>query len=211
MFNKIIDGIKSYANKTKIENRNNFIILLIFSLIALYASFMLTVDEFYLLKNPEASLNCSINLVVNCATVMQTWQASIFGFPNMIIGLIAYTALVTVAIVALSGVKLPKTFMLVVNFGSLAGIVFSEWLTYQSVYVIEVLCPYCLVVLISTLLIFASITHYNLRNNSFNFKMSVNNKIQNFLDKDYDKMLVALWIAALAGLIISHFGPSLFA
>lgn len=199
------------TKKTENENRRAFAVILIFSLAALFASFMLTIDEFYLLQHPNASLNCSINLVLNCSTVMQTWQASIFGFPNMVLGLIAYTALVTIAIIALMGVKLPKPFMVAVNFGAFAGIVFSEWLTYQSIYVIEVLCPYCLVVLFSTLLIFAAITHYNLRNNSFDLKLTVNNKIQSFLDKEYDKVLVAIWIAGLIGLIISHFGSSLFA
>jgi len=211
MFNKIMNTVGFLTKKTENENRRSFAVILIFSAAALFASFMLTIDEFYLLQHPNETLNCSINLVLNCSTVMQTWQAAIFGFPNMVLGLIAYTSLLTIAVIALLGIKLPKIFMVAVNFGAFVGIVFSEWLTYQSIYVIEVLCPYCLIVLFSTLLIFAAITHYNLRNNSFEFRLTINNKIQSFLDKEYDKVLVAVWIAALIGLIISHFGSSLFA
>lgn len=211
----MLDNIKKYfgfvTKKRQNENNRTFVILLIFSVFSLFASFMLTIDYIAILQNPGTILNCSINVILNCSTVMQTWQSSLFGFPNTVVGLIAYSVLVTIAVIALTGVRLNKTFMVLANLGALGGIIFSEWLAYESIYVIQVLCPYCLIVLFSTIMIFAAITHYNLRNNNFNFKIKTNNKIQNFLDKEYDKLLVFVWVSILVFAILSKFGMDLFA
>lgn len=211
MLNFIQKGISFVIKKKENENKRTFFVILVFSTLALFASFMLAVDHFAILQNPSTKLNCSINVVLNCSTVMQTWQSSLFGFPNTILGLIAYSVLVTIAVIALSGVSLKKKFMVLTNVGALAGIIFSEWLAYESVYVIQVLCPYCLIVLFSTIFIFAAITHYNLRNNNFIFKHSTNKKIQSFLDKEYDKLLVLIWVSIIIFVILSKFGIDLFA
>jgi len=211
----MLDTVKKYfgyiTKKRQNENNRTFVVLLVFSVFSLFASFILTIDHFAVLQNPGTKLNCSINVILNCSTVMQTWQSSLFGFPNTVVGLMAYSVLVTIAVIALTGVRLNKTFMVLANLGALGGIIFSEWLAYESIYVIQVLCPYCLIVLFSTIMIFAAITHYNLRNNNFNFKIKTNNKIQNFLDKEYDKLLVFVWVSILIFAILSKFGMDLFA
>lgn len=211
----MLDTVKKYfgyiTKKRQNENNRTFVVLLVFSVFSLFASFILTIDHFAVLQNPGTKLNCSINVILNCSTVMQTWQSSLFGFPNTVVGLMAYSVLVTIAVIALTGVRLNKTFMVLANLGALGGIIFSEWLAYESIYVIQVLCPYCLIVLFSTIMIFAAITHYNLRNNNFNFKIKTNNKIQNFLDKEYDKLLVFVWVSILVFSILSKFGMDLFA
>lgn len=202
---------RSFSKRTENENRRTFTLMLVFAALALFASFALTVDEFRILKNPDAILACSFNLVMDCSVVMKTWQASLFGFPNMLLGLIGFSIVLTVAVIGYLEVKLPKNFLIAANAGFLGGVIFSEWLYYQSVYVIQVLCPWCLLVMLSTILIFAAMTHYNLRNNVFSFDQEKNLKIQIFLDKEFDKLIVALWITLLIAGIVLHFGASLFA
>lgn len=201
----------TFSKKTENENRRTFTLMLIFGILALFASFSLTVDEFYLLKNPDAILGCSFNLVMDCSVVMHTWQAAIFGFPNMLIGLMGYSVVITIAVLGYLGVKMPRNFLIAANVGFFGGIVFSEWLYFQSVYVIEVLCPWCLLVMFSTILIFATMTRYNLRNNVFGLREELNLRVQIFLDKEYDKLIVAIWIVLLIVGIVLHFGDSLFA
>jgi uncharacterized membrane protein len=116
--------------------------MLFFGIAGLVASFTLTLDKLEVLKNPDAILSCSINIVLNCSTVMQTWQSSLFGFPNMIIGLMGFPIVMTIAIAGLSRVKLPRAFLLAANIGYLLAAIFSFWLFFQSVYVIQVLCPW---------------------------------------------------------------------
>lgn len=184
--------------------------MLTFGIVGLIAAFVLAVEEFHLLKNPDAVLSCSFNLVLNCATVMKTWQASVFGFPNMFIGLMGYPIVITVALLGLSGVKMPRWFLRTANVFYLLGALFAYWLFFNSVYVIEVLCPWCLIVTFSTTMLLASITHYNLRENTFSFSKSINEMIQRFLEKDFLKVATASWIVLLIAAVFLKFGDSLF-
>ena len=200
---------------TTLSKSNKWIFgtMLVFGAIGLLVSFILANEEIHLMKNPGAVLSCSINIVLNCSTVMQSWQASAFGFPNMFIGLMGYPVVITTAVVALAGLagKLPRWYWRVATICYALGALFAYWLFFNSVYVIQVLCPWCLVVTFSTTIILSTIMHYSLRENIFGFKDSLNSKIQAFLKKDYGKFAVAAWIVLLIALVIIKFGDSLFA
>jgi len=202
----------NFMKASSIERSNKWIFgtMLAFGIIGLFASFVLAVEEFHLLKNPEAILSCSINIVLNCSTVMKTWQASVFGFPNMFIGLMGYAVVVTVAVVALAGAKLPKWFWVTANIGYGLGAIFSYWLFFNSVYVIEVLCPWCLVVTFSTTMLFATITHFNLRDNNFSLSTECYQRIKAVQKKDIGKVLTASWLMLMIALVFIKFGESLF-
>ena len=129
--------------------------LLLFSgIIGLFAAFTLTQDKISILEDPNFVPSCSINPVLSCGSVIVTEQASIFGFPNPIIGLITYSVVITLAVLLLSRVVLPSWIWLGLNLGSLGGIAFVAWLVFQSLYVIDALCPYCMVAWVGTILIF---------------------------------------------------------
>ena len=129
--------------------------LLLFSgIIGLFAAFTLTQDKISILEDPNFVPSCSINPVLSCGSVIVTEQASIFGFPNPIIGLITYSVVITLAVLLLSRVALPSWMWLGLNLGSLGGIAFVAWLVFQSLYVIDALCPFCMVAWVGTILIF---------------------------------------------------------
>jgi uncharacterized membrane protein len=188
-----------------------FWVVLLAAIGGLVASFVLTIEEFHLLQHPNAILSCSFNIVLNCATVMKTWQSHVFGFPNMLIGLIAYPAAISLSMFGLSGVKIPRKLLIAAEAIAVLGALFAYWLFFNSVYVIQVLCPWCLVVTFVTTLIVASITNYNLGQNIFGFSKSTNEKIHTFVKKDYTKLVTASWIVLLIALVIIKFGDSLFA
>ncbi|HET6746505.1 MAG TPA: vitamin K epoxide reductase family protein [Candidatus Saccharimonadales bacterium] len=199
--------------KKKATERSNkwlFGVMLVFGVAGLISAFDLSVERIHLLEHPDAVLTCSINLVLNCATVMQTWQASLFGFPNPYIGLMAYPVVITVAVAGLSGVQFKRWFLIVANICYGLGAIFAYWLFFSSVYVIQVLCPWCLVVTFSTTLIFASLTHLNLRENTFRFSESINKKIQELMARDVGKIATAAWIVLMIALVLIKFGDSLF-
>lgn len=199
-------------NKEAEESVNwTFGVVLVAAIAGLAAAATLAIEKYHLLQNPDAVLTCSFNLVLNCSVVMKTWQASLFGFPNPLIGVVLYPAAIVLAVFALSKVPLPRWIMLTAQVIALLGALFAYWLFFQSVYAIQVLCPWCLVVTFVTTLILSSITHYNLRQNIFSFPKDINKQIQEFIRKDYDKLLTASWIVLLVGLVIVKFGESLFA
>lgn len=209
MFNKFLNLFTHKDDEQRLR-RGVFGVMLLGGVAALAAAFTLTLEKFHLYENPDAVLSCSINLVLNCGTVMQTWQASVFGFPNMVIGLMAFPVVITVAVAGLAGVKFPRWFLIAANVGFLLGAVFSYWLFFQSVYAIQVLCPWCLIVTTSTTLIVASMTHYNLKHNTFQLAGKMNERLQRFLNAGYHQMIVAAWLALMVVLVFIKFGADLF-
>lgn len=202
----------NFGKKKSLQKSTKWIFgtMLAFGIIGLIASFVLAVEEFHLIKNPDAILSCSFNLVLNCAEVMKTWQASVFGFPNMFIGLMGYPVVITVAVLGLCSAKMPRWFWRAANICYLLGALFAYWLFFNSVYAIEILCPWCLVVTFSTTLLLATITHFNLRENNFGFSKAIQERVQQMLEKDVLKVGTASWIVLLIALVFLKFGDSLF-
>jgi len=211
MFSKIKEAVTHKDEKRSI--RTAYIVMLVGAMLALAAAFVLSLEKIHLLQNPDAILSCSFNLVLNCTAVMQTWQASVFfGIPNMYIGLISFPVIIAVAVAALcGGASFNKGFLKTANIGVLLGTLFAYWLFFNSLYAIQVLCPWCLVVTFSCTLMFAAITHINLRENTWGFSPKLNEKIQKFLKGGYQQLTVASWIVLMVVLVVLKFGDALFA
>ena len=64
----------------------------------------LTVEKIEILINPAYVPSCSINPVLSCGSVMVTPQASRFGFPNPLIGIVAFTIVVVTGVLAVAKV-----------------------------------------------------------------------------------------------------------
>ncbi|MDY6999546.1 MAG: vitamin K epoxide reductase family protein, partial [Actinomycetota bacterium] len=79
-------------------------------------------------------------------SVMITPQASLFGFPNPLIGIVSFSVVLVTGVLAVAGVRLPRWYWAALAVGTLAGTVFVHWLIFQSLYRIGALCPYCMVV-----------------------------------------------------------------
>ena len=199
---------KKYADR---PNTGIFLTMLIAAVIALIAAFTLTVEKFHLYEQPDAVLSCSINLVLNCSTVMQSWQSHVFGFPNMILGLIGFSVVTTIAVLGLAKVVFPRWFLIATNIGLVFAAGFAYWLFFQSVYAIEVLCPWCLIVTTATTLMLSSIMHYNLKHNTFKLKKALNSKVQAFLAGGYHQMIIIGWFVIMFALVYLKFGADLFA
>lgn len=81
-----------------------FALLLLFTGAAgLLASWVITLDKFKLLQDPGFTPGCSLNPVVSCGSVMESDQAEAFGFPNPMLGLVAYGIVVCVGMSLLAG------------------------------------------------------------------------------------------------------------
>ncbi len=120
--------------------------ILIAGLIGLLASSDLLVEKIEMLKNPTYVPSCSINPVLACGSVINTPQASIFGPPNPLFGVIGFTVVVVTGVLAVSRVRLPRWYWAGLMAGVGLAVVFVHWLIYQTLYEIGALCPYCMVV-----------------------------------------------------------------
>lgn len=193
------------------DNRWIFSSMLVGALLSLLASLVLSIEAIHLAANPNASLSCSINAVVNCATVSLHPSASMFGFPNSFLGLIAEPVVITVAIAGLAGVAFPRAFMFAAQIGYTLGFIFAYVLLYISFFIIQALCPWCLLVTITTTFVFFSMTRYNIRENNLYLPKTVQKYARAWIDKDYDRLLMwAIVVMIIAGIIVKY-GAELFA
>lgn len=129
----------------------------------LLASWVITLDKFLLLEDPDFKPACSLNPVVSCGSVMTSEQAAAFGFPNPMMGLVGYAVVICVAAGLLAGARHRGWFWLGLNAGTLFGVGFCSWLMVQSLYEINALCLWCCLAWVATLLMFWAVTAHNVR------------------------------------------------
>src|SRR5690625_4254443 len=78
-------------------------ILLVTGVVGWVASAILVAERLALYRNPGHVTSCDVNPWVSCGRVMGTWQSELFGFPNPLIGIVAFAVVITTAMLLLSG------------------------------------------------------------------------------------------------------------
>ena len=139
------------------------VFLLVAGALGWWASFSLTIDKFLVLENPETDLDCDFSLLVQCGANLTSWQGSVFGFPNPILGLGGFVAPIAVGLALLAGARFDRWFWAVFNVGIAGALAFVIWLISQSVFVLGTLCPWCMLVWTVTIPLFWVVTARNLR------------------------------------------------
>ena len=148
-------------------------IFVVGGIIGIFASIELIIQKIAVLSDPDFVPNCDINPILSCGSVISTEQASLFGFPNPVLGVIGFTIVIMFGALLFTGVELPRLMWLGLNFGALAGMVFVIWLVSQSLYAIGALCPWCMVVWAVTIPIFWQVTTDNLASNKLSLGKSL--------------------------------------
>ncbi len=121
-----------------------------------------------------------------------------------------FAIVIAVAAGGLMKVKYSRSYLITAQLFFGLGLIFSYWLFFTSVYVIQVLCPWCLVVTLSTTIIFEALLRYNLKYNVFAFSKATNKKVQSFIANGYDILIVASWVVLMTVLVVLKFGSGLF-
>jgi uncharacterized membrane protein len=189
--------------------RKTYWAMLVSSSLSLIASLVLSIDEIMLASNPGGKLACDINAVVSCGKVAKSWQANLLGFPNSFLGLMLEPIIITVAIAGLGLVTFPRLFMRVAHIGYGLGLLFALWLLSQSLFVIHALCPWCLLVTISTVTVFSTITRIALMENIWNISEERHQKLVDLLDRGWGRVLYTVTYAVLILAIYFKYGQEL--
>ena len=189
-----------------------YLIMLAASAVALVVSFVLSAETLKLARNPGQKLSCDVNAVMSCSTVAESWQAEIvrfagLSFPNAFFGIAAESVFVTIAVIGLTKVAVPRWFALCTWLGGLAALAYSYWLTSQSLFVINALCPWCLCLMFSTTVQFMALSHATAVVQEIPAK---GEGVRTYYRLNYDLMVDALWIVALIVIILVKDGPMLF-
>lgn len=178
-------------------------LLLIGGAVGAIASAILTVESINIAANPKYVPVCNLSPIFSCSSVNASGQASIFGFPNQLIGLAGYSAMAAVGAALLAGAQLKRWFWQGLNLGLLMAIGFVSWLQFEALYRIGSLCIFCMVVWAVTIPVFWYLTLYNLREGH----IATPNRLRgaaSFAQKHHGDILLA-WFLLLIGLILKRF------
>ncbi|GIG22266.1 membrane protein [Cellulomonas chitinilytica] len=188
--------------------RRTAIEMAISGVIGLYTSFVLSIEAIALAKDPESTFGCDLNSVISCAEVASRWQAQLFGWPNAFLGIAAEAVVITVAVAMIGGVTFPRWFMLAAETIYTAGLIFALWLFYEAWAVIGALCPWCLLITLTTTVVWAGLTRICIRDGHL-FPGPRGAPLRRFVASGNDWFVTIAFLVVIAILVVAKYGSSL--
>lgn len=167
-----------------------------------FASLMLSIEEFQHLKHPTQKLACDLNPLVGCGNILDTWQGHVLlGIPNQFLGLIGFAALTTLGVLLLAGIKFPKWIWKGLQAGMVGGVIFVFWFMFESLFVLNHLCPYCMLTWVVTLAAAWYTTVYNIHTGIIALPNNLK-KAGNFAVRHHADILVTLYVVIAASILL---------
>ncbi|GAA2712407.1 MULTISPECIES: vitamin K epoxide reductase family protein [Streptomyces] len=177
-------------------------LLVITGAAGLLASWVITIDKLKILEAKVAGTTftpgCSLNPIVSCGNIMESAQAKAFGFPNPMIGLVAYSVIIAVGMGLFAGARYRRWYWLGMEAGCLFGVGFVTWLQYQSLYVIGSLCLWCCLAWVATIVMFWYVTLQNIRHRFIRVPEGLRRGLLEF-----HWVVPVLWIGVIGMLILT--------
>jgi len=171
--------------------------------VGLLSSLVLTFDKLKVLTDSSYVPDCSINPILSCVSVMQSTQSEILGFPNQIVGIIAFSVFISVGVLMRFTKSFDGILWRLLTLGTLLGFAVIHWLVFQSLYVLGALCLWCML----TWAAFAPLAWYSLLFSLKNNYISVPDSLKSTKDfaiKNHYMILVT-WYLIVVGLILEKF------
>ncbi|MEI3866382.1 vitamin K epoxide reductase family protein [Microbacterium sp. CCNWLW134] len=140
--------------------------------IGLSAALALSIEKLEKLQNPDAAVSCDLSVLVQCSTNLDSPQGAVLGFPNPYLGLIGYALVLCAGVALWAAPQLARWFWITFNIGVATALGFVVWLISQSIYVLGVLCPWCLVVWAITIPLCLFTTGRNARRGVFGQRLA---------------------------------------
>ena len=172
-------------------------------LVGMISSLALTYDKIQVLSDKAYEPSCNINPILSCGSVMKTEQASLFGLPNTVFGLIAFTMLLTFGFLLIGGAVVKRWVWIAAQVAATIGVIFMHYLFFQGVYRIQAICPWCFVIWMITIPTFWYITLYNLQQ-KYILLPKVLRSAALFMRRNHGTILL-VWYVIIIGIIIQHF------
>ena len=185
------------------RTRRLALLLLVGGAVGFLAAADLLIEKIEMLRDPFYVPSCTISAVVSCGSVMSSGAAEMFGFPNPIIGVAAFPAVITTGAVLLAGAALPRWYWLGLQAGVAFGIVFVHVLVFETLYRIGALCPYCTVVWAVTIPIFLFVTMRNVTSGDLPVP-GVLARPLHAIDR-HRGVVLAVWYLVIGGLVAQRF------
>lgn len=196
-----------------------YLVMLLASIAALVVSFALSAETLQLARHPDNRLSCDVNAAISCSKVAESWQAEFihvgeFSFPNAFFGIAAESVFVTIAVLGLAKVAVPRWFAVCTWWGGFAAFLYAYWLLSQSMFVIRALCPWCLGLMFATTIQFMVLSHATVSVQQLPRRSGSFGDLRAWLDRYYrlnfDLMVDLVWLVAVIALILVVYSAALF-
>ena len=180
-------------------NRGTAIEMAVSGIIGLCASFVLSIEAWQLAADQGRTFSCDVSSVLSCSAVAATPQARVLGFPNAFLGIFFEAVVLTVSFALIAGVRFPKWYFLGVEALYTIGLIFAY-------FVIHVLCPWCLLITITTTLVWFGLTRVCISQGV----LPAPAWWRSVMKAGGDWLVVVLVIAAVLAMIVVRYGSVLF-
>lgn len=174
--------------------------------ISLFVSFVLSIEAWRLAEDSTRTFACDISAVLSCSTVAATPQARVLGFPNAFLGIAFESVVLAVSVGMIAGVRFPRWYMWGVQLLYTVALAFALWLFLQSYFVIRVLCPWCLLITVTTTLVWCGLTRINIRDHVLPAPASW----RRFIASGADWAITILAVFVILAMVGVRYGPELF-
>lgn len=175
--------------------------------IGLFASFVLSIEAWQLAANPTATFGCDVNSVISCSLVALTPQAHVLGFPNAFLGIFFEAVVLTISVAIAAGARFPRWYMLATELLYTIALFFAYWLFFQSYFVIGALCPWCLLITVTTTLVWWGLTRINMMEGH----LPSSDVLRRIIRQGLDWFIVGMVIFLFFAMIAVKYGASLLA
>jgi uncharacterized membrane protein len=115
-------------------------------------------EKLAILKDPATTLACDVNAVLSCTDVLLSWQASVLGPPNALIGAVMFTILWAGALGALLGSTIGRWHLVLLWGLAVFFLVFATWFMEQTAFSIGRLCLWCIGITTMVVIICGALT-----------------------------------------------------
>jgi uncharacterized membrane protein len=194
-------------DQSKISLESNWKLLarifVIAGAIGWFASVALLVERVQSLQDPTKNPSCDISPFVSCGALFDRWQASLFGFPNALLGVAGFVVPIVIGVGILAGGHFKNWFWRSAVIGIGIAWIFITWLFTQSIYNIGVVCPYCLVVWAATIPMWWTVLIVTIVQGCWGLKIR---KIVSSWGISYLPVIVILNYGVIAILIVQELG-----
>ena len=203
------EGVSIASNETR-RPIGLAIFFIAASLVGLLAAFVLTLEKIHKLQFPDEAASCDYSVIVQCGKNLASWQGSTFGFPNPLIGLIAWPVVLATGVGLLAGARYARWYWISFNIVSAGTLGFVIWLFSQSVFSLGTLCPWCMVTWSATIPLFWVITFWNMKNGNWGSSRRLRTLGENLLGWIVPIVLVSFIIEAFIAQMQLDWVASLF-
>ncbi len=195
-------GVQAWRRRTAIE-------MVLSGALGLLSAFVLSIEAWRLAGDPTANLSCDLSSVVSCSRVALSPQAELLGFPNAFLGIAFEVVVITLSVAVIGGVRFPRWFMVGTQALYTVALLFAYWLFVQSYFVIGALCPWCLLITVTTTLVWTGLTRMNVRDGNLPMPAAVARWARDFVATGNDWLITSAWLVLLVAAVAFKYGPSL--